>query len=694
MKHIRWQLLITVIGVIILSALLGYLALDTRSVERPAFGGTYVEGMVGRLHTLNPILSQFSDNDRDVAALVFDGLTRADEDGTLKPNLAARWSISPDGLIYTFTLRTDIYWHDGAPFTADDVLYTLRTIQDPASKTPPDLAAFWRTVAITATNGSTLRFQLTQPYAPFLDYTTIGILPAHLLRDIPPADLPAHPFNRRPIGTGPFRIAELTTSQIVLESNPRYHGTRPYLARVLFKFFPDYEAVFAAYTRGEIQGIARVLPAYLPRLRTFNRLEQYNARLAGYSLIYLNLSKPAFQEKSVRQALLFAIDRPRLISDTLQGQGILAASPIVPGTWAFDNTVPPYPFDPEKAKALLDAAGWKDAGDGIRKKGSDLLSFTLTTNDDPTRIAMANEIAKAWQAIGVKATVQAVPTPTLAQNILRLRQFDAVLYEWRTLSNDPDQYENWHELQIPGQATTGQNYSGLKDRDISEVLEIARKTNDQAKRAELYRKFQELFSDRVPALILYYPVYTFGVDERVRGIQLAPLLTPSDRFRSIARWYLKTQRIAFNADAGEPTAAPPTALAPLKLPTPTSAPPPQTIIVVVAQPTLPAPTPSLQCAGLAAIITAPAMESRVAGIIEIRGSVSSTNLAYWKLEYRAEASAEYTPLFRGETPVTDGVLSLWTTKTVANGSYWLQLTAVDSTGNFGTPCQVRINVSN
>jgi peptide/nickel transport system substrate-binding protein len=695
MKHIRWQLLITVVGIAILSVLLSYLALNTRSVERPTFGGTYIEGMVGRLNTLNPILSQFGDNDRDVAALLFNGLTRADEDGTLKPDLAARWNISPDGLIYTFTLRADVYWHDGVPFDADDVLYTVRAIQDPATKASPDLAAFWRTVAVTATDSATIRFQLTQPYAPFLDYTTIGILPAHLLRDIPLAELSTHPFNRRPVGTGPFSIAELTASQILLESNPRYHGTRPYLARILFKFFPDYDAVFAAYTRGEIEGIARVLPAYLPRLRTLNRLEQYNARLAGYSLIYLNFSKPAFQDKSVRQALLFAIDRARIISDTLQGQGILASSPIIPGTWAFDNTLPHYPFDPEKAKTILDAAGWKDAGDGIRKKGTDLLSFVLTTNDDPTRVAIANEIAKGWQAIGVKATVQSVPVGTLVQNVLRPRQFDAVLYDWRTLSNDPDQYENWHELQIPGASTAGQNYGGLKDRDISEVLETARKTNDQIKRAELYRKFQELFSDRVPALILYYPIYTYAVDERVRGIQLAPLLTSSDRFRSIARWYVKTQRVAFNPASGEPTAAPPpTALAPIKLPTPTSAPPQQTVIVVVAPPTLSAPTPSTQCAGFAALITAPVMDSKVAGIIEIRGSVSSANLAYWKLEYRADATAEYTQLFRGETPVTDGVLSLWATKTVANGSYWLQLTAVDSVGNFGTPCQVRVNVSN
>jgi len=198
---------------------------------------------------------------------------------------------------------------------------------------------------------------------------------------------------------------------------------------------------------------------------------------------------------------------------------------------------------------MLDAAGWKDPGNGIRQKSNDVLAFTLTTNDDPTRVALANEIIKGWQTIGVKATVQPMPGASLVPTVLQPRQFDAVLYEWRTLSNDPDQYENWHESQIPSATNPGQNYSGLKDRDISEVLEAARKTSDQVKRAELYRKFQERFADLVPALLLYNPIYSYGIDARVRGVQLAPLLAPSDRFRNIAQWYLKTKRATYSAPA-------------------------------------------------------------------------------------------------------------------------------------------------
>ncbi len=714
MKHIRWQLLIATVGVVFLGVVLGYLALGTNSVERPDFGGTYTEGVAGRPNAINPIFSQYNDIDRDLTSLVFTGLTSADENGTLKPDLAKSWSVSPDGLIYTFTLRADVVWQDGAPFNADDVLYTLHAIQDPAYKGPPDLGAFWRTVAITVIDPTTVRFQVTQPYAPFLDYTTIGILPAHLLKDVAPGDLFQNPFNRHPIGTGPFQLTEITGDHVLLDANPRFYGARPYLSRIQFKLYPDYESVFTAYTRDEIEGIARILPAYLPKARTLPHLTLYNARVAGYTLIYLNLSKAPFTDKSVRQALLYAIDRQRLITDQLNDQGLLAASPIEPGTWAYDSAVPQYAFDPDKAKSLLESAGWKDTnGDGIREKDQAVLTIALTTSDDPAHVALANEIVKAWQAVGVKASVQAVPNSLLVQNILRPRQFDAVIYDWRTLSNDPDQYENWHQTQIPVGNSLGQNYGGLNDRDISEALETARKTTDQAKRAELYTRFQELFADRVPALLLYYPVYTYGVDSRVRGVQLAPMLAPSDRFRNIAQWYLKTRRVAFSTDAGEPTRAP-SATAPVPtvlvqataMPVPataTSIPVPTTSGTPTVTPTAITATPPAtasaqtalpQCANLSAQIKIPLMDSTVSGLIEIRGTAARPNMTYWKLEYRTDASLSFTQLYRSETPISDTVLSLWSTKTVANGVYWLQLTAVDNTGNFGTPCLVRVNIAN
>ena len=222
-----------------------------------------LEGIAGRPNAINPIFSQYNDVDRDLASLIFTGLTRADENGRLQPDLASQWTISPNGLIITFTLRTDAYWQDGVRLTADDVLFTIHTIQDPVYKGPPDLGAFWRTVAVTQVDAATVRFQLTQTYAPFMDYTTIGILPAHLLKDVPPAEMFQNQFNRHPVGTGPFQLTELTANYAFLDVNPHYYGRRPYLSRIEFKFYPDYESVFAAYNREEVEGISRILPADL-----------------------------------------------------------------------------------------------------------------------------------------------------------------------------------------------------------------------------------------------------------------------------------------------------------------------------------------------------------------------------------------------------------------------------------------------
>ena len=694
MKHIRWQVLIALVGIAFLSVVLGSLALSTTFEERPDYGGTYTEGIAGRPNAINPIFSQYNDVDRDLASLIFTGLTRADENGRLQPDLASQWTISPNGLIITFTLRTDDYWQDGVRLTADDVLFTIHALQDPAYKGPPDLGAFWRTVAATELDAATVRFQLTQTYAPFMDYTTIGILPAHLLKDVPPAEIFQNQFNRHPVGTGPFQLTELTANYAFLDVNPHFYGRRPYLSRIEFKFYPDYESVFAAYNREEIEGISRILPADLSKAGNLNNLKLYNSRLAGYSLVLLNLSKAPFQDKAVRQALLYAIDRQHLISGILQGQALLAVSPIEPGTWAFDSALNPYPFDAAKATSLLDTAGWKDSnGDGTREKAQQTLAFTLITPDDPTHVAVANEIVKSWQAIGVKAAVQAVPASLLVQNILRPRQFDAVLYDWRTLSNDPDQYENWHQMQIPSGNGLGQNYGGLDDRDISVALESARATNDQAKRTELYTQFQELFMDRVPGLLLYYPVYTFGVDSVVHGVQLAPMLVPSDRFRNVSQWYLKTQRVLPGSPIEEPTRAPnvePTEAPPTATAAPSDVP---TLTLPVPPPATP---PTSQCANESATISSPLMDATISGLAEIRGSAARPNLSYWKLEFRPDAApaSAYVQLYRSETPITATVLSLWSTKTVANGTYWLQLSVIDNTGNFGTPCQVRVNIAN
>ncbi len=569
-KHIRWQLLLASLGAVLIVTTLGYLALTRTTVLLPASGGTYIEGLAGRPQYLNPILSQYNDVDRDLCALIFNGLTDFNEKGELTPDLALGWEISDDGLTYLFHLRRGVRWHDGQVFTADDVLFTIRAMQDPDYQGVPYLAELWRSVAVQKLDDYTVQFTLREPFAPFMDYTTIGILPAHLLEKVPASELSRAPFNIRPVGTGPFRVVEAMGDQVTLEAYADYYGPQPMLHQVQFRFYPDHASLLSAYERGEIQGISRVLPQHLPQVREYPDLNLYSAQLWGYSIIFLNLNNPDapfFQEQAVRQALLYGLDRQRLIDEVLSGQGIIAHSPIMASSWAYDPDIYRYPYDPDRARALLDEAGWREptvteqlqweeeqlreqeeaqsteesqpgTAPLIREKSDVPLSFTLLTNDDPVHVRLAEEIARQWAEIGVEVIPRVVSFAALTSEYLHPRQFDAVLVDVE-LTPDPDPYPFWHETQV----SDGQNYAGFVNRDASEALETARQTTDQEQRIALYRQFQEIFAREVPSLVLYSPVYTYGVDQEVRQVQIGPLLDPSDRFRNIADWYVRTRRV-------------------------------------------------------------------------------------------------------------------------------------------------------
>ncbi len=558
MVHIRWQALIAVLGIVFLGTLLAYFAFGLSTVAQADYGGTYIEGIAGTPNIVNPLFNQFNPVDRDLSALVFNGLTRADERGVIKPDLARNWDVSPDGLIYTFTLRSDITWSDGAPFSSADVVYTIQTIQSSDYPGLSDIAALWRTVAITAVNPITVRMQLSQPFAPFLDYTTIGMLPSHLLQDVSAADLPTAQFSRQPIGTGPFILQELTTEGATLVPNPRYFGQRPYLGTLQFVFYRDYESVLAAYERGEVEGISQVTPELLHQARQLEKLDLRSAQLAGMTLVFFNNSQPQFQDKLVRQALLYGMDRQKIIDTVLQGQGLVGAGPILPNSWAYDDALKKYPYEPELAGELLEQAGWQDLDkDGVREKGEQKLAFTLTANtDDPTRARIAQQLADDWKKIGAEVEVQLVPRTALVQDALRPRKFDAVLFGITQLPADPDPYALWHSTQTPDKSDAGQNYSGWENSEADDLLQQARRTTDLAQRANLYRQFQMIFMEEVPAVVLYYPVYTYGIDQRLRGVQLAPLLDPSDRFRNISQWYINTRRVILSEANARPAPTP------------------------------------------------------------------------------------------------------------------------------------------
>jgi len=575
-RHVRWQVTLIVAGIVVLAGLMGYLALSFRPERVAAPGGRYIEGVVGQPQFFNPLLCSFNEPDRDICALVFNGLLRFNASGEPQPDLALNWTVSTGdadyGLIYTFNLRMDVVWQDGQPFTADDVIFTIGLLQDPAFPGRPDISALWRSVEAVKINNFTVQLTLQEPFAPFLDYAAIGMLPAHILNGVGAGQLLDHPFNRQPIGTGPFRVKDFSNEpgqppRVVLETNSRYHGRQPYINEVEFKYYETATDAFAAFRAGEVQGIAPITPADLDLVRATPALDLFTAPISGLTLIFLNTGDPSlpfFQEVEVRKALLLALDRQRVIDEALDGQALVANSPIYFNSWASDPATPQVAQDVEQARRLLDEAGWiasrpvtatsrtaltstlaitaslPNGSDGLRLKDNVPLSFTLLAPADQVNVARA--VAEQWRVIGVQVQVQSVQVG-LASNYLQARQYQAALADIVLDSPDPDPYPFWHETR----ASAGQNYSQFRDRDVSEVLESARRVVDPIRRAELYRKFAQMFNEKVPSILLYHPFYSYGVSERIRDVQLGPLLTASDRFQTLADWHVIERRVIVNS---------------------------------------------------------------------------------------------------------------------------------------------------
>jgi peptide/nickel transport system substrate-binding protein len=547
-RRIRWQILIASISALTVLLLMSYLALNRASVARPLAGGDYIEGVIGAPVHLNPLVVDPAADPvaADIQRLVFEGLTRPGPDGLPMPALAESWAVDESGTVYTFTLRNGVTWHDGAPVTVDDVLFTLRAVQGPAFAGDQNVAAFWRTVLVDRVGERSVSFRLEAPFAPFLRLTGFPILPAHLLRNVPPEQWEAHPFNRLPVGAGPYRLVELDEQRALLRANPRYFGATPFIETIELRFFRTEQEAFAALTRSEIQGLAFTGASALADVNLPRGIVRRQALLDGYTALSFNLRDGLLTDLGVRRALATALDKDALIASALAGKVMRLDTPILHGWWAETSDVSWYEPDVARAMAQLDTLGYVPGADGVRVRDGQPLVFSLLTDNSPTRRAVAEEIARQWSAIGVQIVIEPVE-PTEMQRRLEAREFTIALHGWQRLGSDPDVFELWHS----SQADRGRNYAGLADATIDELLASARKIYDIVDRAELYREFQERWVELAPGIILYQPIlFHATVADLGDTIAVPPdaaasphlLIGREGRFVNVNRWYLRSAR--------------------------------------------------------------------------------------------------------------------------------------------------------
>src|SRR5216683_2827252 len=505
--------------------------IESRSDEGPAVGGapaygdTFIQASIGDIGGLIPSLTS-DQSSHEVGGMIYDGLVKLDRDLKMVPSMAESWTYSRDCLELTFKLRRDVKWHDGRPFTADDVLFTYQTMINP--KTPaPFKEGFLLVKDVQAPDPYTVRVTYDKPYARAVETWGTYILPKHLLQSFAEAGtLRESPQNSRPIGTGPYRFQEWKPGEkVVLVANPDYYEGRPYLSRIVYRVIPSQATIFLELKAKGVDYVSTLTGLQYARQTEYpafrKAYHKYRYPASDYTFLGFNLKDPRFADRRVREAFAYAINKQELIDGVLLGLGQIATGPLRPGTWAHTDKVKRYPYDPAKAKQLLADAGWKDRnGDGIlRNKEGQPFAFTIRTNQgNDERKKAAEIIQQRLKEIGVQTEIQTIEWAAFLKEYIRQKRFEAIVLGWGTTS-DPDQYPIWHSSQSGPEQLNSISYA---NPEVDALLEKGRATCHQSERVAVYQRIQEILAEDQPYVFLYYPDSLWAVSSRVRGIKPAP----------------------------------------------------------------------------------------------------------------------------------------------------------------------------
>lgn len=539
--------LLTLLIIFLTSAVLsvaGYIRRNTDLIPEP--GGAYREAAVGQPRYLNPILASTSDLDLDITRLVYSSLFRLNQNLELEGDLASSYEVSSDQKTYTIKLRDNVKWHDGQPFTADDVLFTIRSIQTPDYASP--LQSSFEGIEVQKVDDYTVRFTLQQPYALFLTSLTVGIAPQHVWEDIPPKNASLAEQILKPIGTGPFKFAEITTrrktgdiTSLKLVRNDAYHHATPYLDELVFTFYPTHEEAVQALLGSQVDGVSFLPLQLADDVKWRASFTTHRLLIPQYFALFFNQNKnEALTDAGVRSALAIATDRETIVREALHGEADALHLPIPPGVFAYHEEFGAPKYDPETAKQNLEDGGWKDTdGDGIREKNDKRLHVKITTTDWPEYIRTAELIQQQWLKIGVETEIESLGAGTIQQTAVRPREYEALLFG-EILPAQPDPYPFWHSTQT---RSPGLNLALFKDPAVDKLLEEARKEPDVNVRREKYIAFQEKILDLNPAIILYRPYYLFAHKSKVRGVEIKHGDLPASRFNHVEFWHVNTKRV-------------------------------------------------------------------------------------------------------------------------------------------------------
>jgi peptide/nickel transport system substrate-binding protein len=509
-------------------------------VPKPARGGTAIEALVGPAGVLNPLF-ETSESTRDVDSLIYQGLTSVDSQQNVTGVLAQDWSVSPDHLSYTFTVRDTVKWADGQPFGADDVLFTFHVLQDLEYQQPG--ADVWRNIGVKAGGPNQVVFTLRAPDASFPLQLRVGIIAKHLFAGMAPQQIVDSQYSGiRAIGTGPFKVGSIGNLAITLDRNP-YASPPPYLDHLQLRIYPatDPQAAIRAVLSGAADLVGGIQPQEVSTLQGRTDLTVQEVRMFTNAFVTFNAEgdgKPFFADPKVRLALSQAVDRQRVVADVLAGRADADPNPLPTADWAYSAAAATlHPFDPVAASSALDGAGWLvDPTTKLRVKKSSTFRVTLACADVYPNPQIANSIANQLAQVGIQVDVKPLPASKLLSDYVLPHHYQMALMSI-DVGSDPDLYWLWHSGSDPGSLNFAYSRGwGLIDKD----LEDGRAAVDAPSRLAAYIDFQVLMADAAPAIFLYAGRYEYAVSQRVHGVHVNKAIEPYDRFQYVTDWYVNT----------------------------------------------------------------------------------------------------------------------------------------------------------
>jgi peptide/nickel transport system substrate-binding protein len=513
------------------------------SSQQSESGGTYAEGVIGRLDTLNPIYAT-TQSERSASRLIFSSLVRYDTNNALVGDIATTWQASNGGKTYVVQLRKDAKWHDGESLTADDVVYTLDLIKNPQTRSY--LYLTWHDIGVKKLDKYRVQFDLPSAYAPFPHALTFGILPEHVLQDTPPARLRESAFNKKPVGSGPFvfraiQIINIASDRVVLqvERNDNYYEGKYKLERFQLHTYKSHDDLRQGFLTREINAANDLTSADINTIKEQAPSTKVDdARIEDGVYAFFQNDNPVLKDVAVRKALVLATDRKSIRSD-LGGYNSPLEGPLLSSQTYNLSDLKQAGYDAQNAAKVLDEAGWV-MRDGVRQKDGVRLQLNVIAPRSGDFPKLLGIIAKQWRAIGVDARTQAVETSAFERNILTGRSYDVLLYEL-ALGADPDVFAYWHSSQANSRGYNLSNYrSGVSD----DALLSARGRSETDLRATKYRNFFKQWLEDAPAVALYQPHLRYVTTATTTSIDSSkPVVDMAGRYHSLDQWSVNTAQL-------------------------------------------------------------------------------------------------------------------------------------------------------